>query len=245
MRFDRHREIWEHLGQVDPDWAVITQPDRRFRGWEQDLAAFYRSGDNAVDELLRLLPARPAGIALDWGAGTGRLTFALARRFDRVIGVDVSRSMLATAADRMAKFGIRNVELVHLDDYRPDGRCDLVLSQFVLQHLPTTAAVRTTLEAMVESLSPRGQLAVEALGHIYTWRARLEPRVRLHQALRALRLPVGLLYPHLRLSGIASRPVPPQYVCQVFRERGLIVTTHARETPDYGYVRYVARFNTV
>jgi hypothetical protein len=25
----------------------------------------------------------------------------------------------------------------------------------------------------------------------------------------------------------------------------LIVTTHARETPDYGYVRYVARFNTV
>lgn len=60
-----------------------------------------------VDEVLRVCSARPGGIAIDIGTGSGAIALALASegRFDRVIATDVSADALAVAASNCARLG--------------------------------------------------------------------------------------------------------------------------------------------
>src|SRR5262245_31636893 len=86
------------------------------------------------------LPVR-YGRALDFGCGVGRLTRALAARFESCVGVDVSPKMVDAA--RRLNDGVPNVEFVVNRD--PDlrafatGSFDLVYSSIVLQHLRSRA----------------------------------------------------------------------------------------------------------
>lgn len=50
-----------------------------------------------LDELASTVAARPPGVVVDLGCGTGRFTNGLANRFGRTVGIDPSRSMLAVA----------------------------------------------------------------------------------------------------------------------------------------------------
>src|SRR5690606_32735946 len=96
---ERHRRQWEALGASDPYWAVLTDPTKRHGKWDKE--EFFRTGAREIDGALSRaaafgMPIR-SGIALDYGCGVGRLTRALAERFERVIGVDISAAMLAQA----------------------------------------------------------------------------------------------------------------------------------------------------
>jgi len=73
--------------------------------------------------------------ALDAGCGSGRHTLVLADRFDEVIGIDLSASMirLATARRPRPNIAYHHTDLLGLCD--PDG-FDLVLSVNTLHHLP-------------------------------------------------------------------------------------------------------------
>jgi tRNA/tmRNA/rRNA uracil-C5-methylase (TrmA/RlmC/RlmD family) len=94
------RDQWDRLGRSDPFWAVLTDPDKRNRKWTAD--EFFETGTNEVATVLA--HARTLGLrirfrrALDFGCGVGRITQALANHFERCDGVDISPSMLETAA---------------------------------------------------------------------------------------------------------------------------------------------------
>ncbi|MET0447396.1 MAG: class I SAM-dependent methyltransferase, partial [Aeromicrobium sp.] len=80
-------------------------------------------------------PARSA--ALDFGCGAGRLTQALARRFDRADGVDIAASMIALAEEHNPD---SSRAVFHLNERADlslfeDASFDLVLSVVVLQHM--------------------------------------------------------------------------------------------------------------
>ena len=45
-----HAEAWESLGRVDPLWAVLTDPARRGRRWDE--AAFLATGRDEVTAIL-------------------------------------------------------------------------------------------------------------------------------------------------------------------------------------------------
>ena len=91
-------------------WAVLSQADKRGGRWRRD--EFLATGQVEVD--VQLATLAPSGfphrrdLALDFGCGAGRLSRALARHFDRVIGVDVSASMIATA--RRLNADVTNIE---------------------------------------------------------------------------------------------------------------------------------------
>lgn len=80
----------------------------------------------------------PASVIVDMGAGTGRFALAAARRFGRVIAVDISPVMIAHLRQRASAQGLRNVEAVQAGflSYVPaHAPVDAVYTRNALHHL--------------------------------------------------------------------------------------------------------------
>jgi 2-polyprenyl-3-methyl-5-hydroxy-6-metoxy-1,4-benzoquinol methylase len=101
-----------------------------------------------------LLKDRPAGDAVDVGAGTGRHTRWLLEQGHRVTAVDASEEMLAIAAREAA--GARTL----LGDVReillPDQCADIVVCALVLSHLPDLSPI----SGLARLLRPGGRLII-------------------------------------------------------------------------------------
>src|SRR6266545_4390324 len=138
--FRRSARLWERNAEIDPLWAILALPGKEGRAWDPD--EFFATGERDVAELFRDLDER--GVhphprrALDFGCGVGRLTRALASRFEQVDGVDVSPTMVAAAR----RYGGASERVRFHVGATPDlrsfasGSFDLVLSILVLQHIP-------------------------------------------------------------------------------------------------------------
>jgi len=104
--------------------------------------------------------ADTVGTALDIGCGNGRHAQLLTGVADRVVGVDASRALLSTAADRTD-----GVSLVLGDATRLPLAADTVdLAVYVatLHHLPTAADRRASLDDLARVLAPDGRALVSA-----------------------------------------------------------------------------------
>ena len=190
---NREVEIWDALGTSDPDWGVLSDPALRHGGWGPLLDDFYASGERAIENVLSELPDIRRRLAIDWGSGTGRLTFALARSFDRVVGVDISSSMIDLATKRARERGVANVEFVNHELFEASGDADLIVSLLVLQHAPSLDAVVSDLERMAAALAPDGCLVVQLPRRATSWRARLQLGRRSWKILRSVGVPVAWL----------------------------------------------------
>jgi ubiquinone/menaquinone biosynthesis C-methylase UbiE len=242
-----HRRDWEELGTLDPLWAVATDPSRKFRRWVDQ--EFFQTGQHVVDEVLerarRLGYPAVYGSALDFGCGVGRLTRALATRFERCEGVDIATSMVATAerlnSDRPnCRFSLNTgVDLRRFGD----RSFDLVISIIVLQHLPRTADMESYVHEFVRVLRPGGLLVFQVPSRLPI-AARAQLPMRLYHALRALALPADLVYGRLgiapmRMNALSDAQleralrhasarvvdvVPDAHAPSAFRSRTLYVT---------------------
>lgn len=236
----RQIEIWEHLGNTDPDWGVAAVPDRKGRRWEEDLDAFYQSGQEAVEEVLSSLPdGHKTGLAIDWGSGTGRLTFALARHYERVVGVDISTSMIEVARARGKQRTIGNVSFIHRGEFRPTGDADLLLSLLTLQHAATVAEVRVEILTMAEALSDEGWMIVHLPVEARSLKARMQLGYKLWMVLRALGVPVRIVG---RLaSGMSMIFLTQPEVEKLLRDAGLdLARTKEDEDEQFRYCTYFA-----
>lgn len=171
------RAVWATLGRDDPLWAVLSRPDKRGGRWDVD--EFLATGALEIDSQMAALAAQavPARhhCALDFGCGAGRLTRALARHFDEVVGIDVASSMIAKARALNADIGnVRFVEntSAHIDGVA-DASVDLVYSNMTLQHIPTELAFGYVAE-FLRVLAPGGVASFQFIqGHDSSWRGRL------------------------------------------------------------------------
>jgi len=116
-----------------------------------------------LDIYARLAP--PGGKILELGAGTGRLTFALAERGFSVVGVDIAPAMLAQAAAKQADLApavAARVELKRGDMTVLDLKrsFDLVICPyFTLAHVPRGMAWKNTFATAARHLKPGGLAA--------------------------------------------------------------------------------------
>jgi SAM-dependent methyltransferase len=203
------RRDWDELATVDAYWAVLTHGDR---GGGPDDEAFLASGSRIAKRVLADserfgLPVRFEK-ALDFGCGPGRVTRALAARFEKSVGVDVSPLMIAEAERLNAdspRCRFEAVEDPSLPDL-PDGAFDLVHTRHVLEHVPRAAILDLYLPALVRVLAPGGLLVV-GLPSSLRRRHRLGLRRRAYLALRTLRLPPAFLQTRLHLSPIRMTAV--------------------------------------
>src|SRR5262249_48452061 len=136
----RLRRVWNELGADDPLWAILSHPEKRGGGWDTD--EFFRAGEKeiaGIDYHCNQL-ARPGkrGVALDFGCGVGRLTRALAARYNDVIGVDIAASMIAQAQQLNAHLpNVRFIENAQSKlEFLGDGSVDFIYSTITLHHIP-------------------------------------------------------------------------------------------------------------
>src|SRR6478736_1889724 len=89
------RTFWDDAARRNAVWYVDTTQSFD----EPDLERFFRQGRQWVSMAIDESPVEPPGydLAVEIGPGVGRMCVALAERFDRVIGVDVSPEMVKQA----------------------------------------------------------------------------------------------------------------------------------------------------
>jgi SAM-dependent methyltransferase len=226
---------WEDLAHIDPMWAIVSDPARQYGKWDPD--EFFESGRRRVDRLFGLLeqqaiPVQRA-VCLDFGCGMGRYTQALAARFERCQGLDISPQMIKLSQQHN-RFGDRvQYALNPSSDLRlfEGGRFDFVFTSAVLQHMPPQL-MRHYLEEFCRVLKPDGVAVVEVptrqlAGDARTNRLRQLPRyhpARIWNKLRSTVAgpdPTTTWYYRLRRLGLSRhwlygrlklRPKIPMYV---------------------------------
>lgn len=225
---------WQEIAAEDPDWVVLSLPRGKHGRWEvDDLQA---TGEHAVAHLLEVAHRHAgeidSGLAVDVGCGVGRLAAALADRFDRVVGVDVTPAMLEQARTRVTRPEVTFVRADVARDAVPGGHdADLVVSERVVQHLGPDE-VGPHLRALVGLLRPGG-VAVIQVPVALPWLVRLQPRRRLYGLLRRLRVPVSVLYWRLGLHPMPMRAVRPADVAQAVHGIADVVGVEHQHEPAF------------
>jgi SAM-dependent methyltransferase len=227
----RQKREWEELAAVDPLWAILSDPSRRGGRW--DAQEFFRTGEADAEHALAIAAelGRPArrGRALDFGCGVGRVTRALAARFEEAIGADLSERMVEQARTlnahvANARFVVNGApDLAGFDD----GWFDLVYSRIVLQHLGSAADALRYVKDFLRVVRPDGIVVFQLPAGI-PLRNRLHLRRRAWRLLRALGGDSGQLH-RLGLSPIRVIGVPQEEVVRVVTSSGAAV---ARAEPD-------------
>ena len=198
------------MAKVDPLWAILSHPAKRFRNW--DLEEFLRTGETEISALME--SAKQAGLpkqhryAIDFGCGVGRLTRALRKCFPECHGVDISASML-----EMARQFAPECNFQQAGDLRSfaDGCADLVYCSMVLQHQPDCKHVAGLIADMMRVLAPGGLLVFQMPLHL-PWRNRLQLRRRAYRLLRAFGLGHTFTYERLKLNPIRMLSLPQSEV---------------------------------
>ncbi len=155
-------------GERDPLWAILTHPSKKGGRWE--IGEFLATGEREVERLMELsdrlgVPmARTA--ALDYGCGVGRITRALASRFETVVGLDISAAMVARAAALNGDLPNARFQLTSGVDLDVLGteRFDLVYCALVLQHLPSHRLIEATIGRLASVLAPGRPTGLPAAG---------------------------------------------------------------------------------
>ena len=226
MGFGPHQRDWNELAEMDPLWAILSDPEKRHGKW--DVTEFLESGKHQIEDALE--HGRQLGFplsferALDFGCGVGRLTRALADRFLTCMGVDVSPVMIEQArrlnADKPACSFVVNTT----DDlaFASDRSFDLIYCDIVLQHLPSHSTIEGYIREFVRVLRPGGLLVFQLPSHI-PLRHRLQLRRRLYAVFRFLRVPSRFLYERLGLYPIRMSSLPESDVVQRLEGEGATV----------------------
>src|SRR5215470_1252337 len=101
---------------------------------------------------------RIGGRILEVGVGTG-ISLPDYARSNRLVGVDLSEPMLRKAQERVAEFGLTNVEALAVMDAErlafPDAFFDVVVAQYVITVVPDPEA---TLDEFARVLKPGGEI---------------------------------------------------------------------------------------
>lgn len=157
------KATWTKLGQEEPYWSVLTNPDFQFNGFPANRSRFYESGRHSVETFDAFLQRSgielsPEQTCFELGCGVGRLTAWLAPRFSRVIAADISASHLDIAKTALSEKGITNVTFLHLET--PEALetlpgFDVFISLLVLQHNPPPI-MAFMLRTILEILRPSG-----------------------------------------------------------------------------------------
>ena len=114
----------------------MSEFDSRARVWDKDKIHLERSEAIAI-ELQKMIPVNPSMKAMEYGAGTGLLSFLLKDVFSEITLMDSSREMIEVCKEKTGYFQTKHITPIWFDlehqDF--DGKFDIIFNQMVLHHV--------------------------------------------------------------------------------------------------------------
>ncbi len=147
---------WEELKQVHLDLsaAAAAEYDEMYAQSNHATGIYMRYEEDLIEGITAEIPEKKQALVL--GSGTGRESFALAARFEKVFGLDFCPEMTRQAQANQEKRQIKNTHFMTLDVENdplpfPDGSVDFVnssfgMGSFVLNPAPFFQEIRRVLK---------------------------------------------------------------------------------------------------
>jgi tRNA (cmo5U34)-methyltransferase len=140
----------------------MSEFDQKAQDWDKNQMHLERTIAVAA-QLGKLISDRPGMKAMEFGAGTGLLSFYLKDHFSEITLMDSSREMLNMAEQKMDENDRSKFRTLFFDLEKEEsggGIYDIIYSQMVLHHILDTAAIFRKFFAL---LAPGGILAIADL----------------------------------------------------------------------------------
>jgi SAM-dependent methyltransferase len=224
--------------------------------WNGDIDDFFKRGEETARLLIdrfRRTYSPGKELALDLGCGLGRFSQALARRFSRVIAVDISDEMISNAKHlhlwpRFNNIAFETNDGVHLA--MPESTVDFAWSYEVLQHAPNHEIIRANIAEIARVLRPGGLAAIHLktgyqrpaihaiLRQLPEWAVKLATRIARQDALMADKTFRG------------APPLNPEQIEAMLADTGLTLLelvedpTHSRGTRIFALASKGGRLST-
>ncbi|MCC5877144.1 MAG: class I SAM-dependent methyltransferase [Candidatus Sumerlaeia bacterium] len=241
--WSRHQQDWEELARLDPMWAVLSHPDMSRNRWDE--SAFYDTGRKVIEGERKTLESLglPSSFdrVLDFGCGLGRLTYAWAPYARECVGVDISESMVAQAAE---KARASNCRFIHNE--RPDltlfedASFDMVHTLIVLQHIPSRDDIETYLREFIRVTRPGGVIYFQLPSGLPV-KQRIKVRRYLYHFLMSIGFKSKWLYEKFTINPMKMNHIPVERVLEVMGEQvrsvkvqdsNPVTTTYIFQKPD-------------
>lgn len=140
----------------------MTDFDERAKYWDSDPKKVERAR-RVADAIRKAIPLSNNMIALEYGCGTGLLSFALQKDLGQITLVDTSQGMLDVLGKKIASADVTNMRHVRLDlssDPLPDEKYHITYSLMTLHHIHDARGI---LNKFYDLLEPNGYLIVADL----------------------------------------------------------------------------------
>jgi tRNA (cmo5U34)-methyltransferase len=136
--------------------------DIKASDWDKDPMHWDRSNAIALEILMRV-PLKDSFNAMEYGAGTGILSFLLRNHLKEILLMDSSREMIRIIDEKITTTGVSNMKTMFFDlehtDYK-DKKFDFIFTQMVLHHVTDINSITGKFH---ELLKPGGYLAIADL----------------------------------------------------------------------------------
>lgn len=131
----------------------MTNFDERAKDWDSDPMKVIRA--KAVAEAIRgAIPLTQKMSALEYGCGTGLVSFAFQSDLGQITLADASQGMLDVLTEKIAASGVANMKPLRLDlstDPLPDQPFDLTYSLLTLHHIKDAKGILKKFHALLVS----------------------------------------------------------------------------------------------
>ena len=135
--------------------------DSRAREWDKDKMHTDRSISIAA-ELTKMVPLKHSMKALEYGAGTGILSFLLKDKFSEITLMDSSSEMIKVCKEKVEYHKANHIKPIwyDLEHNNFEEKFDIIYNQMVLHHVNDYAAI---INKFYNLLNPEGYLAIADL----------------------------------------------------------------------------------
>jgi 2-polyprenyl-3-methyl-5-hydroxy-6-metoxy-1,4-benzoquinol methylase len=136
--------------------------DAKARQWDEN-PVFQERGLKIAEAIRKAVPLHRHMSALDYGCGTGLLSFPLKDELGRILMADSSGGMLDVVNEKIAAQRVSNMTTMQLDllaDQPPAQHFDLIVTSMTLHHVPDTDHI---LRIFHDLLKPGGTLCIADL----------------------------------------------------------------------------------
>ncbi len=140
----------------------MTEFDQRAATWDENPMHWDRSKAIA-EEIIKFIPLKPSMNALEFGAGTGILSFMLKDYLREITLMDNSIEMLKMTNAKIEKSKASNLKTIHFElekNEYSENRFDFIFTQMVLHHVDYIEGIIARFNRL---LNPKGYIAIADL----------------------------------------------------------------------------------